>query len=68
MKERRYKVSIDNMVVANNMDLSTATILVKALFNEYYNDHTMRITVEEELEEFDEMYKAMMEAGYEASI
>lgn len=49
MKERRYKVSIDNMVVANNMDLSTATILVKALFNEYYNDHTMRITVEEEV-------------------
>lgn len=48
MGERRYKVSIDNMVVANNMDLNTATILVKALFNEYYSDHTMRISVEEE--------------------
>lgn len=48
MEERRYKVLIDNMVVANNMDLKTATILVKALFDEYYNDYTMIVSVEHE--------------------
>lgn len=48
MEERRYKVLIDNMVVANNMDLNTATVLVKALFNEYYNDCTMTVSVKQE--------------------
>lgn len=48
MEERRYKVLIDNMVVANNMDLKTATILVKALFDEYYNDCTMTVSVKQE--------------------
>ena len=47
MEERRYNVLIDDMVVANNMDLSTATILVKALFNEYYNDDKMVISVKQ---------------------
>lgn len=48
MEERRFKVLIDDMVVANNMDLETAMILVKALFQEYYNDHTMMVSVKEE--------------------
>ena len=48
MEERRYKVLIDNMVVANNMDLKTATILVKALFDEYYNDYKMTVSVKSE--------------------
>lgn len=48
MEERRYKVLIDNMVVANNMDLNTATILLKALFNEYYNDYKMVVSIKEE--------------------
>ena len=43
MEERRYKVLIDNMVVSERMDLKTAIILVKALFDEYYNDHKMII-------------------------
>lgn len=45
MEERRYRVSIDNMVVAEKMDLKTATILVQALFNEYYNDCKMIVSV-----------------------
>ena len=45
MEERKYKVMIDNMVVAENMDLNTATILVKALFDEYYNDFNMVVSV-----------------------
>ena len=39
------------MVVAGNMDLGTAIILIKALFNEYYNDNTMRVSIEKEVEE-----------------
>lgn len=30
------------------MDLTTATILIKALFQEYYNDRTMMVTVKDE--------------------
>ena len=48
MEERRFKVLIDNMVVANNMDLKTATILVKALFDEYYNNYKMMVSVKQE--------------------
>lgn len=48
MAERKFKVLIDDVVVANNMDLTTAMILVKALFNEYYNDHTMMVSIKEE--------------------
>lgn len=48
MEERRYKVLIDNMVVAENMDLKTATVLVKALFDEYYNDYKMVVSVKAE--------------------
>ena len=51
MEEKRYKVLIDGMVVADNMDLGTAIILIKALFNEYYNDNTMRVSIEKEVEE-----------------
>ena len=61
MEERRFKVLFDNMVVANNMDLKTATILVKALFDEYYNDCNMMVSVKEEnrtvCEEEDEDYE-----------
>ena len=45
MEERKYKVLIGNIVIANNMDLKTATILIKALFEEYYNDCQMVISV-----------------------
>ena len=48
MEERRYKVLIDSMVVAERMDLKTAIILVKALFDEYYNDHKMIISIKED--------------------
>lgn len=48
MEERKFKVLIDETVVANNMNLDTATILVKALFEEYYNDHKMIVSIKEE--------------------
>lgn len=48
MYEKKYMVLINNEVVAKDMDIKTATILVKALFDEYYNDHTMTVSVKEE--------------------
>ena len=44
MKEQRYEVLIDNEVVATGMDINVATILVKALFEEYYNEREITIS------------------------
>lgn len=38
VNEKKYEVLIDDKVVAERMDLTTATVLLKALFEEYYND------------------------------
>ena len=48
MCEKKYKVFINDKVVANNMDIQTATILIRALFEEYYNDYNMLISIKEE--------------------
>lgn len=45
MFERKYKVIVDNMVVAENMDLETATILVKALLERYYEEVDLTVSV-----------------------
>ena len=47
MAEYKYKVLIDGVVCAENMDIKTATILIKALFEQYYNDHSMTISIKE---------------------
>ena len=47
MEEKKYKVLINNEVVAKDMDIRTATVLVRALFEEYYNDHSMTISIKE---------------------
>ena len=48
MFERKYKVLINNEVVASYMDIKTAMVLVRALFEEYYNDHIMIISIKQE--------------------
>ena len=48
MHEYKYEVLIEGAVIASGMNIQTATILVKALFNEYYNDHSMTISIREE--------------------
>lgn len=45
MSERKYKVIVDEMVVAENMDLEVATVLVKALFDRYYEEVDMIVSV-----------------------
>lgn len=47
MNERKYKVAINSTVIAEGMDLDIATILAKALFEHYYNDHSMTISIKE---------------------
>ena len=48
MEEKKYKVLINNEVVAKDMDIRTATVLVRALFEEYYNDCTIAVTINHE--------------------
>lgn len=48
MIENRYRVLINNEVVAKDMDIRTATVLVRALFEEYYNDYAMTVSIKQE--------------------
>lgn len=48
MNERKYNVFVNSEVVAHDMDLKTATVLIRALFEEYYNDNTMMVSIKEE--------------------
>lgn len=47
MNAKKYEVLIDKMVVAERMELETATILVKAIFNEYHNQYPLTVSVKE---------------------
>lgn len=47
MSQKRYKVYINVEMVASDMDIKTATLLIKALFEEYYNEPNMVITIRE---------------------
>ena len=38
---------IDDKVVATRMDIKTATILIRVLFEEYYNEYPLTISVRE---------------------
>lgn len=48
MNKRDYKVFINDTVVAERMDIEIATTLIKALFEKYYNEHSMIISIREE--------------------
>lgn len=47
MSVKRYEIMLDNEVVAKEMDIDTALILVKALFDKYYCDSSMTISIME---------------------
>ncbi len=47
MEERKYQVLIDNTVVASNMDINTAIILIRAIITEYYEDRYMTVSIKE---------------------
>lgn len=48
MNECKYEVLINNKVIAERMDIEIATALIKALFEKYYNEHTMTISIKKE--------------------
>lgn len=48
MSDRLYQVYVNHKKVAGNMTLEIALILTKALFQEYFNDHTVQICILEE--------------------
>lgn len=48
MNEYKYKVFINNEVIAERMDIEIATALIKALFEKYYDEHTMTISIKKE--------------------
>lgn len=50
MSERKYVVELDGQIVARDMDINTAAILIKALAEEYYMqmEYGGRITLYEE--------------------
>lgn len=41
----KYTISIDGEIVAENMPLNYAMLLVKSLFTEYYNDYKMAVEI-----------------------
>lgn len=45
MEEIKYFVEVDGNTVAKDMTLKDATILVRALFEEYYNDKSMLVSI-----------------------
>lgn len=43
-----YSVMIDNIVVAKGMSIEHALIFVKAVYNEYYNEKNMKVSLVKE--------------------
>lgn len=48
MYEERYKVTCDGVLIAENMSIETTVILLKALFQEYYNEEPTYIVAKME--------------------
>ena len=52
MMEIKYNVLIGKRIVAKDMTLENAVIFLKGLFNEYYNDSMLSVTIEVSKENF----------------
>lgn len=48
MIEKTYRVLIDGVTVATGMSIEHATVFLKALFLEYYNETTMAVSIRQE--------------------
>ena len=47
MSDKKYAVLIENEAIASNMDINNALIFIKALFDHYYEEHSMVISIKE---------------------
>jgi len=53
MNSYYYSVKIDDLVIAKGMSLGNALILVKALFQEWYEEKDLSISIAKEAENGD---------------
>ena len=47
MNENKYYLKVDNRIVAERIPLEYALIFIKSLFENYYNDHEIVISIAE---------------------
>lgn len=47
MPTNKYELVMDNVVIASRMDVNTALILIGAIYEEFYNEEGMSITIRE---------------------
>ena len=47
MEARKYDVIINDRYVAKNMTIDIAMVLVKGLFEHYYEEKSLRISIQE---------------------
>lgn len=47
MDERRYEVSQENRRLATDMSLEDALLFIEAIFEKYYMEHSMVISIKE---------------------
>ena len=45
MIQNKYKVYVNEHLTANNMPLEDAMIYVKAIFETYYNDNSVKVQI-----------------------
>lgn len=43
-----YSIMIDNIVVAKGMSIEHAVLFVRAIYNEYYNEKNMKVSLVKE--------------------
>ena len=48
MPRNSYKVLVDGQVYARDMELSTAMVLVEGLFDKWYQEQNLAITIQRE--------------------
>lgn len=49
MNDYEYSVIVENEVIASGMTLNNALVLVKALFQEWHNESTLKISIQRDL-------------------
>ena len=47
MNENKYYLKIDNRIIAERVSLEHALIFIKSIFENYYNDHEIGISIAE---------------------
>ena len=47
MSDKKHIVLIENEIIASDMDINNALIFIKALFDHYYEEHSMVISIKE---------------------